>query len=319
MPMNTTNSADATPRRSFWKNIFLSPQESRLRAGWRLGIQTILMLGLLICAGIPAGVLAIIFHWDASGALYLIVNTLAELIAFSVSIYLARRFLDRRSFTSLGLKLDPHVIPDLLAGIVITFVMMGLIYMTMKALGWLQFTGFAWQLEPLPVVMGQLLLYLLIFIMIGCQEELLSRGYHLQTLASGTNLFWGVVISSAIFGLLHLANPNATWVSAVGILFAGLFLALGYLATGQLWLSIGLHIGWNFFEGVIFGFPVSGITSYTLLRITVSGPEMWTGGAFGPEAGLVILPAMAIGAVLVFRYSRSGGRPAPRENPPPNA
>ncbi|OGO80167.1 MAG: hypothetical protein A3K41_03580 [Chloroflexi bacterium RIFOXYD12_FULL_57_15] len=136
-------------------------------------------------------------------------------------------------------------------------------------------------------------------------EELLSRGYHLQTLASGTNLFWGVLLSSAVFGALHLGNPNATWVSAAGIFLAGLFLAYGYLRTGQLWLSIGLHIGWNFFEGVVFGFPVSGLDIYPLTRIQVQGPEMWTGGAFGPEAGLVILPALLIGAGLIFWYTRN--------------
>jgi hypothetical protein len=113
-----------------------------------------------------------------------------------------------------------------------------------------------------------------------------------------------VVLSSAIFGVLHLGNPNSSWVSAVGILFAGLFLAFGYLTTKQLWLSIGLHIGWNFFEGVVFGFPVSGLDIYRLTRITVQGPELWTGGAFGPEAGLIVLPGMLLGGVLIFVYAR---------------
>jgi hypothetical protein len=166
------------------------------------------------------------------------------------------------------------------------------------------------------VVMGQTLLYFLIFVIVGWQEELLSRGYHLQTLASGMNLVWGVLISSAVFGLLHLGNPNATWVSAAGIFFAGLFLALGFLRTGQLWLSIGLHIGWNFFEGIVFGFPVSGLTTFPLMRITVSGPTVWTGGAFGPEAGLIVLPAIAIGAGLILLYSRSRAGPAASGEPP---
>jgi hypothetical protein len=224
-----------------------------------------------------------------------------------VTIFLARRFLDRRSFASLGFKLDKRVLPDLLAGIVITFVMMGSIYIVMWSLGWLQFEGFAWQFDPLPVVFGQLLVYFLIFVVVGFLEELLSRGYHLQTIASGTNLAWGVGLSSVIFGLLHVVNPNATWVSVIGILFAGLFLAFGYLRTGQLWLSIGLHIGWNFFEGVVFGFPVSGIDIYPFLRIHVTGPGMWTGGAFGPEAGLIVLPALAVGAGLIYLYSRLTG------------
>jgi membrane protease YdiL (CAAX protease family) len=196
--------------------------------------------------------------------------------------------------------------------------MMGLIYLAMSRLGWIHFSGFAWHFDPLPVVLGQLLLYLLIFIFVGWQEELLSRGYHLQTLASGFNLFWGVLISSAIFGALHLGNPNATWVSAVGIFFAGLFLALGYVRTRQLWLSIGLHIGWNFFEGVVFGFPVSGTASYPLLRIQVSGPTLWTGGAFGPEAGLIVLPAILLGALLVCLYTRRPDHSMPPGAPPPN-
>jgi uncharacterized protein len=316
--MDTIPSSEPTPGRSFWKKIFLSPRKPRLRAGWRLIIQTILMLALLIGAGIPAGMLAIVFHWDISGGAYLLVNMLVELIAFCGSIFLARRFLDKRSFSSLGFGLDRRVLLDLLAGIAITFVMLGLIYLTMDALGWIRFSGFAWEFEPLPFVLGQVLLYLVVFIIVGTQEELLSRGYHLQTLASGMNLFWGVMISSAIFGMLHLTNPNATWVSAAGIFFAGLFLAAGYLATGQLWLSIGLHIGWNFFEGVIFGFPVSGVSSYTLMQITVSGPEAWTGGAFGPEAGLIVLPALALGALLVFLYAGAAGRRVSLKDLPPN-
>ena len=134
----------------------------------------------------------------------------------------------------------------------------------------------------------------------------MSRGYHLQTIASGFNLLWGLIISSAIFGALHLANPHATWISAAGILFAGLFLGYAYIRTKQLWLPIGLHIGWNFFEGVIFGFPVSGLDDiYHLIRIHVFGPEFWTGGAFGPEAGLILLPALALGFCLVYLFTRS--------------
>jgi membrane protease YdiL (CAAX protease family) len=302
------------PLRSFWKNLFLSPTQPRLRAGWRLAIQTILMLVLLVGLSIPVVLLALIRHWNTAGALYTILAMLVELIAFSGSIYLARRFLDRRSFASLGFKLDRRVLPDLLVGIAITLGMMGLIYLSMSLLGWIRFTGFAWQFDSLPVVLGQTMLYLLIFIIVGWQEELLTRGYHLQTLASGINLFWGVLISSAVFGALHLGNPHATWISAVGILFAGLFLALGFIRTRQLWLSIGLHIGWNFSEGVVFGFPVSGTASYSLLRIHVSGPLLWNGGAFGPEAGLIVLPAILIGALLILLYTRGRNHSISSEN-----
>ncbi|MBI3737633.1 MAG: CPBP family intramembrane metalloprotease [Chloroflexi bacterium] len=293
------------PKRSLLAAIFLSPDEPRLRAGWRLLIQTILFITLMFLIGIPVGLIAYLIHGDVSGTAYFIANMIVELFGVTLSVYLARRFLDKRTFTSLGFKLDKYVLLDIVAGIGITFIMMGSIFAAMWALGWLKFESFAWDTEPLPRVVFQTLAFLFIFILVGWNEELLSRGYHLQTIASGMNLFWGVVISSAVFGLLHLGNPNATWVSAAGIFFAGLFLAYGYVRTKQLWLSIGLHIGWNFFEGVGFGFPVSGLDIYPLTHITVSGPEIWTGGAFGPEAGLIVLPALALGAALIYLYSRS--------------
>ncbi|MBN1449672.1 MAG: CPBP family intramembrane metalloprotease [Anaerolineales bacterium] len=293
-----------TPQRSFLKSIFLSPDEPRLRAGWRLAIQTVLLIVLGFCFGLPIGLLALIPGLELSDGLFLALSQVVEIIAVTLSVFLARRFLDKRSFSSLGLKLDKWTAIDIFTGIAITFFMMGSIYLIQWGVGWLTFDGFAWETDDLLTVLGGTLGMLVVFIFVGWNEELLSRGYHLQTLASGLSLFWGVVISSAIFGLLHLGNPNATWISAAGIFLAGVFLAYGYLATKQLWLPIGLHIGWNFFEGVVFGFPVSGLDIYRLTRITVSGPELWTGGAFGPEAGLIVLPGLLLGAVLIFVYAQ---------------
>ncbi len=291
--------ADIQPNqnRSLLTRIFLSPDEPRLRAGWRLMIQTILLVVIGIFVSLAAS-----FLGPFVGGM-LILGQVLNFIAITGSVYIARRWLDRRSFESLGLKLSGQTLVDILTGIGITFVQMGFIYILMLTLGWLTFQGFAWEFDPMSVVITSVLGTFIAFIIVGWNEELLSRGYHLQTIASGINLFWGVIISSAVFGLLHLANPNATWVSTAGIFFAGLYLAYGYIRTKQLWLSIGLHIGWNFFEGVVFGFPVSGLDIYRLTRIQVHGPEIWTGGAFGPEAGLIVLPSLILGAVLIYLYT----------------
>ena len=182
---------------------------------------------------------------------------------------------------------------------------MAFIFFAMLAARWLTFEGFAWQFDPVSTVISGVVTFFIVFIFVGWNEELLSRGYQLQNIASGTNLFLGVVLSSSVFGLLHLGNPNATWVSVLGIFFAGVFLTYGYIRTKQLWLSIGLHIGWNFFEGVVFGFPVSGLDIYPLTRIEVHGPELWTGGAFGPEAGLIVLPSLIVGGLLIWWFTRN--------------
>lgn len=288
------------PERSILARIFLSPNEPRLRAGWRLLIQTL----LLFVFGAIFVVIGSFFSQFFGGPLVSIWNQLINFLVITVSVYVARVWLDKRSFESLGLKLDHQTIPDLLTGIGITLVQMGFIYVAMLALGWLTFEGFAWEFDPINIVIMNVITFFIIFIFVGWNEELLSRGYHLQTIASGLNLVWGVIISSAVFGLLHIFNPNATWVSAAGIFFAGVYLAYAYIRTKQLWLSIGLHIGWNFFEGVVFGFPVSGLSDiYKLIRIQVHGPELWTGGAFGPEAGLIVLPSLLLGAFLIYLYT----------------
>ena len=181
---------------------------------------------------------------------------------------------------------------------------MGFIYVAEWSLGWLSVTGFAWKTQSAQYVIGNSLAFLMIFALVGWNEEVMSRGYHLQTISSGLSLTWGLVISSAIFGALHLTNPHATLMSAAGIFLAGLLLGYAYVRTGQLWCSIGLHIGWNFFEGVVFGFPVSGLATFRLLETRISGPDLWTGGAFGPEAGLIVVPAILAGAALIHLYGR---------------
>ncbi len=277
--------------------IFFSPSEPRLRAGWRLLIQFILLIILVIFVGWLTSLKPI-------ADLKIRLRELEELFAFVGSIYLARRFLDKRSFVSLGLKLDRFVLYDILAGIVITLVLMGLIFAFLLALGWLKFESFAWNTDPGQVIISQALPYLMIFILVAFNEELLYRGYYLQTLASSRNIFWGIILSSIIFGLEHLVNPNATWASAVGNGLLGLFFAYGYVRTKQLWLPMGLHLGWNFLDSNVLGFPISGWKIYSLVHINLTGPEVWTGGAFGAEAGLIVLPAVALGMILIYFYTR---------------
>jgi membrane protease YdiL (CAAX protease family) len=235
----------------------------------------------------------------------------AALPAVTVSVYIARRWLDRRSFASLGLQVDRSAWRDLLIGFGIAGVMMGFIYLLESAAGWLTFAGPAWQFEPTAQVAMGVLAMLVIFISVGWYEELLNRGYWLQNLEEGLNLPVAVLISSLVFASAHLANPNLSVTAFAGLILAGIFLAYGYTRTRRLWLPIGLHIGWNFFEGTVFGFAVSGIEATPrLIYKSVHGPELLTGGAFGPEAGLVVLPALALGAALVYLYTRGRTRQA---------
>ncbi|NUM48470.1 MAG: CPBP family intramembrane metalloprotease [Anaerolineales bacterium] len=290
--------------RSFIAKLFLSPHERRLRAGWRLLAHGLIFGVLMLFFG---GGLGVLFLFTGNEALLnnQLVNQAIFMLALTGSTYLARRFVDRRPFTSLGLMWDAHAGRDLLVGFLIPAVLMGAIFGVEWAAGWLEFRGFAWDFGPVSTIATTIPIMLFVFILVGWNEELLSRGYWLQNMAEGVNLPFGVGLSSLIFGLLHLGNPNATWVAALGVALAGWFLAYGYLRTRQLWLPIGLHIGWNFFESTIYGFPVSGLDTLGVLFHTNTGPELITGGAFGPEAGLIVIPGMLLGAGLVYLYTKN--------------
>jgi len=294
-------------------SIFFSPTEHRLHLGWRLLAHLALMVVLYFAVAIFMVPLQAIFSLDESFTALFLFNTIIALIAITASIYLARRRFDKRTFTSLGLVWNRRAVRDLVAGIGITGLIMSLIYAAEAALGWLRFDAFAWQSETSGAIVGNLLQYLVIYLAVGWYEELLFRGYWLQNLSDGLGIGWGVLISSWVFALLHAFDPNSSTAAVFLLIASGLFLACGYLRTRQLWLPIGMHIGWNFFEGPVFGFAVSGTSPFTLIRQVPTGPELLTGGAFGPEAGLIVLPALLVGGALIYWYTRDNkGKGDPR-------
>lgn len=287
--------------------IFVSPDERRLRAGWRILVHGLaVMLLLLAAASIVALGMFALGHQSLEifAGLSPIVEIIITLPAIILATFVLRRVVDRKSVASLGLKVGSMTIKDLLVGFLIPGLLMGGIFLFQWGLGWLKVTGFAWEVHS-DVRLDDLLIWLIVYTGVGFQEEIVSRGYHLQNIAEGLNVPLGILISSLIFALLHLANPSFSLYSFLGLLASGYFLAYAWARTGQLWLSIGLHIGWNFFEGTIFGFPVSGIDAPTLISQEASGPQIITGGAFGPEAGLILIPTLIVGALLIHLYTRS--------------
>ncbi|MCS7002458.1 MAG: CPBP family intramembrane metalloprotease, partial [Dehalococcoidia bacterium] len=183
------------------------------------------------------------------------------------------------------------------------------------ALGWVVVTG-AWIAAPsdwpFALAFG---LPLATFVMIGVYEEALSRGYQLKNLAEGFGgLGWGprgallaaYLVSAAIFGALHATNPNATLISTLTIALAGVLLGAGMVLTGRLAIGVGLHITWNLFQGNVFGFPVSGasVSRTSVLTIEQTGPAIWTGGAFGPEGGLIGIVAIGVGVIAILGWAQ---------------
>ena len=305
--------------------LFFDERAGRLRAPWRLLLQYLiytvaislfvdLLATALLVAG-PGSSGGLDTSVLAGSPLLPLISGVAGLGGALLSVWLAGRFLDRRAFAEYGLHLSRGWWLDLFFGMALGALLMTAVFVVELGLEWVTVTGVFESGLPGTPFGPALLVPAVLFLCVGFYEELVSRGYQLRNAAEGLNLpgvgprgavLLAWALSSAFFGYLHSANPNATPLSTIIVALAGLMLGFGYVLTGELAIPIGLHVTWNFFQGAVFGFPVSGlnIAGATFLSIDQGGPALWTGGPFGPEGGLLAPAAMAVGILLTALWVR---------------
>lgn len=137
----------------------------------------------------------------------------------------------------------------------------------------------------------------------GLGEELLLRGLGFQALRRGLGDVTAVIVSSAVFGALHLFNPHASLVAALLITLVGIWFGTIMVKSGSVWMPMGLHVAWNFFEGFVFGQPVSG--NAPGVSLLVAGPAtvgFWSGGDFGPEAAGWTAVVLSVAVIVTLRW-----------------
>jgi membrane protease YdiL (CAAX protease family) len=232
----------------------------------------------------------------------LLARNIASPILLLTIYALAVRWMERRP----AREVDPRAGSGLFAlGLLLGLGLMATVYLCLYGLGRATFApgdGAAGLAGGLAVAFAAAVL-----------EELVLRAVLFRILeeASGTTI--AVTVSAVVFGLLHAFNHGATPLSTVAIaLEAGVLLAMAYALTHNLWLAIGIHMGWNFTEGALFGAAVSGGTqAHSVLRSTVTGPAWLSGGAFGPEASVVSIAVclLAAGVMALMIIRRRGWRP----------
>ena len=149
-----------------------------------------------------------------------------------------------------------------------------------------------------------LLAYFVMFIFVGFGEEIAFRGYAMGTLHQTEKPWLIVLLPAVLFGVAHSTNANFSLLSCVNIILAGIFIGILYWKSGKLWLSIGFHIAWNYFQGCVYGFEVSGIGTKSLLVSSVSRPGLLNGGAFGPEGSIPATVVLLAGIAALLWYYR---------------
>lgn len=225
-----------------------------------------------------------------------------ELFGFTgtlLTTLLFRRYMDRKTFKSLGFSIAGRG-KDMLAGLAGAILLFGVGTLALYLMGQIRFSGFQFDA-------ASFLVSFVLFVVVAINEETIIRGYILNNLLTRMNKYVALAISASVFGVLHIFNSGMDVLPLVNLILAGILLGSAYIFTRNLWFSISLHLFWNFIQGPVLGYSVSGVKTSSLLKMSSLGDSTLTGGKFGFEGSIVctILMVMAIAAVFTYFTRRN--------------
>lgn len=280
--------------------------EQRFRAPVRLGLTVLVLLAALLVIVLVGSFVEVFL--GSTNAIVVALGQLVVLAGLIGALLGATRMIDKRTLDDFGLAFDGRFWRELGVGLCLGVLMVASIVLPGLALGLFSVDGTfvaseGGLLGEIAVGPGLVLGVVLIFAIAGF-EECFFRGYLIVNVAEGLagrfdstdSLRAGILFSSLFFGFAHAVNPDASLVSTLNITLLGAFLAGCYVVTDSLAIPVGVHVGWNYTLGSVFGLPVSGLSiGPTMLAVSSDGPTLVTGGSFGPEGGLLAFGALAVG------------------------
>ncbi|CAN5613779.1 hypothetical protein BH23GEM10_BH23GEM10_05000 [soil metagenome] len=277
--------------------------------GWLWATSRLLAFGaLFVTFGIVLGVLWAVLPIPDTGAAAFLATAVTAAAAFAAGAVLIRG-VDGRPVTALGLGLSRQAGVQTALGAAIGAGALAAAVLALLGTGALHYvaqpgTAGAWA----AIVLG----HAAVFTVAAFAEEALFRGYPFQVLARAGGPVVAVMVTSVLFAIAHGANPDVGPIALANIFLAGVMLGVAYLRTLSLWFVTAVHVGWNWAMATLFDLPVSGIAGFDtpLYEPVVGGPAWWSGGAFGPEGGLV--GTLAFGLALFALLRLRGVRPDSR-------
>lgn len=294
------------------KKIFIN-NESNLRSGWKICIVFLLMFSMLYATStiinlifqillINKGqgyVISIINKLTYSGW-FSVINGVVSNLCFIVPCIIMWKLFEKSKVRNMGLINIKYGYKDLLFGLAFGAISMTIVSILLLLFGNVKLTN----LMSNPNISFSLITGLILFIAVGFGEEILGRAYIMSVLKQTNNKWIVLIVSALIFSLLHGGNPNVSLLALLNIFLVGLLFGYMYLKRENIWMPIGYHIMWNYFQGYVFGFQVSGTDAKGMYGINILNNNILNGGGFGPEGGLAVTVIIIIGFWIVNRISK---------------
>lgn len=281
------------------KGLFLEAKRAKFLPNVVLAILLALLFMIVgqVLGTIFANPFKMLVH---STSLAMALSLIFSFVFISIFIFLWVRFIEKRSISSIGLE-NEGFIKKYFIGFGIGFLMFSLAILILFANGNITVVNNSSYLVGIPAL-GSILILLPGWAVQSATEEILSRGWLMNVVGARYNGLLGLIVSSVLFGLLHLLNDSVSVLAIVNICLVGIFFGLYVIKTNDLWGACGMHCSWNWAQGNIFGLEVSGnnVNTGSLINLDLKGNELFTGGSFGPEAGLAVTAVLLVGIVILF-------------------
>ena len=217
------------------------------------------------------------------------------IVPFIIYFYVTK--IEKRSWRSIGFS-KGNALSSTLKGLLIGFLMFSAVVAIGMLLGQFRFNGYD---------LSSLVYLIPCFILFAIQcfgEEIYTRGWTMTYFYKRHGIFAAMVISSIVFVIPHLLNTGIDLLSVVNIFIVGIVFAVLFLRFDNIWICGGVHTAWNFSQGIIFGFNVSGISTPSLMNFSQAGQNLINGGSFGPESSLIATVVFVIVLILAFCYPK---------------
>jgi len=226
----------------------------------------------------------------------LIVLQVSGLFACLIITYLYRKYIDCQSLFSLGFALQGYY-KDLLIGFIIALSVLGTGTLILIGTGNVHISGIQFDFR---FILKSFFLYLIV----SLTEELLIRGYILNNLMSSINKYWALIISSLIFCSMHFLNSNLSFFGILNLFLAGIMLGSSYIFIKNLWFPISLHLFWNFIQGPVLGYNVSGHRLGSFIELGMEQKNIMNGGNFGFEGSVICSLLSVLSIIFLIGYYR---------------
>ncbi|MGH9949400.1 MAG: lysostaphin resistance A-like protein [Pyrinomonadaceae bacterium] len=280
------------------QDIFIGT-DNRLRSGWRFGVFTFAFTFASFFFGSIA--LMIVSTISTAGApqsaLYFIVSSAISLTLAIIIGWLCGKYFEQLPFRALGAWFTGGWFIHFILGIFIGALTLGVALGIASGFGNLDFSL---NNANATAIANTLITSFILFAVAALFEESLFRGYILQTFARSGLAWFAILLTAVFFGVVHLGNPNAGYLSSLNTALAGIWFGVAYLKTRDVWFVWGMHLMWNWVQGAIFGVEVSGLTDIVhspLLKEIDGGPAWLTGENYGIEASIACTIALVISTV----------------------